>query len=104
METMFPPFLLNEVRYFSSQVVLLSECLSQMEAGIERLGRDDSIIGGLRARETDASDLMRRLAELADVTRPLIGPGSVRRRLPLAVGKLAWWPVRNWLSLKTEPC
>ena len=49
METMFPPFLLNEVRYFSSQVVLLSECQSQMEAGTERLDRDDSIIGGLRA-------------------------------------------------------
>ena len=88
--------------------MLLSECQSQMEAGTERLGRDDSIIGGLRAGDRRGSetpsDLRRRLAALADVTRPLIGPGLVRRRLPLAVGKLAWWPVRNWLSLKTEPC
>ena len=79
----------------------------ESDGGRYREAGNDSI-GGLwavarRGYETP-SDPRRRLAALADVTGPLIGPGAVRRRLPLAVGKLAWWPVRNLLSLKTELC
>ena len=77
----FPPFLLNEVQYFSGLCSLCVRCCQVEEEGEGVTGTYCGLWAGDRRGAVTTSDLRRRLAALDAVSRLLIGQSSERREL-----------------------